>query len=602
MAHAPDGRNARAAFLLGLLEVGLRSAGYGISSRFFIPSEIEGTEYLIPNRQFTHTFFPSSIARTPLPLRMVANKPEGTYRIFLFGESAAYGDPDSSFGMGRFLEALLEIRYPSTDFEVVCVAITAINSHVILPIARDCARREGDLWVVYMGNNEMVGPFGAGTVFGQKAPPLGFVRSVLALKTTRIGQLLERMLKALQRDSAVPESWEGIDMFSRNQLRYDDAGRIRAYENFRGNLDDILRGGQRAGVPVVLSTVASNLKDCSPFSSLHSAVLDGGPTSEWKRLFQEGAEREAAGSFQAALAAYSDAAAIDDQYAELLFRIGTCHLSLGNNKEAIKAFEKARDHDALAVRADTRINRIILDVMEQQAGNGVFGVDAAGILADQVRDGIPGRELFYDHVHLTLPGNFSLARILAAKVEEALPESIKASGGEKPIEAEGDACEQRLAITVWDQKRVWDVALQRISVAPFTAQSSHLRNIQYCRDRMMEVDSRTTTETPASDRQMYLDARRRDPGDWQIRWNYAQFLERSGSLSEAVSQGVIICDQLPHAPWPHDFVGSVMAREGRIAEAVGYLERALRIDSNLSHAKKELEWIRAHYPDMKIRM
>ena len=67
---------------------------------------------------------------------MPAKKPAGAYRIFLFGESAAQGDPDPSFGAGRYLQALLRERYPGMDFEVVCVAMTAINSHAILPIVR----------------------------------------------------------------------------------------------------------------------------------------------------------------------------------------------------------------------------------------------------------------------------------------------------------------------------------------------------------------------------------------------------------------------------------------------------------------------------------
>ena len=53
--------------------------------------------------------------------------------------------------------------------------MTAINSHAVLPIARECARHEGDLWIVYMGNNEMIGPFGAISVFGSQAPPLWYV-------------------------------------------------------------------------------------------------------------------------------------------------------------------------------------------------------------------------------------------------------------------------------------------------------------------------------------------------------------------------------------------------------------------------------------------
>jgi len=46
------------------------------------------------------------------------NKLEGTYRIFLFGESAASGDPDLSFGMGRYLEALLKTGKWETPTEV----------------------------------------------------------------------------------------------------------------------------------------------------------------------------------------------------------------------------------------------------------------------------------------------------------------------------------------------------------------------------------------------------------------------------------------------------------------------------------------------------
>ena len=46
--------------------------------------------------------------------------------------------------------------------------MTGINSHVILPLARDCEEARADVWVIYMGNNEVVGPFGAGTVFGSQ--------------------------------------------------------------------------------------------------------------------------------------------------------------------------------------------------------------------------------------------------------------------------------------------------------------------------------------------------------------------------------------------------------------------------------------------------
>ncbi len=89
--------------------------------------------------------FPPALARTADTFRFAADKGTNSYRIFLLGESAANGDPDPTYGVGRYVETLLRERYPGTDFQVVCVAMTAIDSSTILPIARDCARHRGRL-------------------------------------------------------------------------------------------------------------------------------------------------------------------------------------------------------------------------------------------------------------------------------------------------------------------------------------------------------------------------------------------------------------------------------------------------------------------------
>src|ERR1019366_6362812 len=139
----------------------------------------------------------------------------------ILGESAAMGDPEPAYGASRYLEVLLRERFPAQKFEIVNVAITAINSHVILPIARACARQHGDLWIIYMGNNEMVGPFGAATVFGAQAPPLALVRLSLALQQTRVGQLLMALARKVRGQAATASSWGGMEMFLGNRLRPD---------------------------------------------------------------------------------------------------------------------------------------------------------------------------------------------------------------------------------------------------------------------------------------------------------------------------------------------------------------------------------------------
>jgi tetratricopeptide (TPR) repeat protein len=545
--------------VLAGVELGLRLVGYGHPTSYFLPSTIDGQNFLLPNPKFAYRFFPPALARAPLPMRMRAEKPANTYRIFLFGESAAYGDPDPAYGVGRYLEQLLKERYPGTDFEVVCVAMVAINSHAILPIARECVRLDGDLWIVYMGNNEMIGAYGPGTVFGTRAPPQRVVRAILAIKSTRLGQLLESLLNSVRGNSAVPEAWGGIGMFSKNQLRHDDAARLRAYENFKGNLADILSAGEQAGVPIILSTVASNLRDCAPFASLHAPDLTAIDLSAWDKLYQEGVAWETAGSYSNALTAYSNAAAMDPEFAELQFRIGTCHLALTNREAAHRAFVAARDYDVLSVRADSRLNQIVLDAAKPYPSQQVLAVDAARELTGHSPDGILGKELFLEHVHYTLEGNYRLARIFAERVTTLLPTSTLSPSGENWADAE--YCNRRLAVTSWDEHRLWQGALNNTDQPPFSTQASHPSHVRYCEFRRQQVIARMTPESPARDRNLYEEALAAAPEDALLRSRFAQYLEATGSRADAIKELQRVCELLPDLEWPHYHLGDLMVRD-----------------------------------------
>ncbi len=573
------------ALTLGGLEVVLRLAGTGHSTRYWVASEIDGTHYFVPNTTFTYLFFPPALSRAPLPKRILAEKPEGTYRIFLFGESAAYGDPEPAYGVGRQLEVLLRERYAGTAFEVVCTAMTAINSHAILPIARESAKLDGDLWILYMGNNEMVGAYGAGTVFSSKAPPRWIVRAVLAVKATRVGQLLETLAGRVRGDPAVPEEWAGIDMFSENHLRHNDPARLTTYRNFRGNLRDILKTAERADVPVLVSTVAANLRDCAPFASLHSEDLGTRQLGRWRLFFEQGNALENAGSFEAALNAYAGAAAIDPHFAELQFRIGRARLALQKREAAREALERARDNDALAVRADTRINRILRDE-SRKAGGRVLFLDAAAELAADLPDGLPGREFFYEHVHLTLAGNYRLARLLAEKVAMALPPGITETGKDQWVTAED--CERALAITLWDQHRLWNNMHARLRVPPFTRQSSHQADLAYLRSEAEAVIARIGPQTPQADRRLYEEAITKAPGDYMTRALFGQYLEAMGARTEAIAEFQRVCELLPDLEWPHYYLGKLLLRAGRDREAARSFTRALEIRSDFRQARAAL--------------
>jgi tetratricopeptide (TPR) repeat protein len=572
--------------VFGSLELVLRLAGYGYPTSFLLRTRIRGHDFYVPNARFTFRFFSAAQARPALPIRIAADKSTNAYRIFLFGESAANGDPDPTFGVGRYLQVLLRERFPGTDFEVLCVAITGINSHAILPIARECARHQGDLWLVYMGNNEMVGPFGAETVFGAQAPRLGLVRASLAVKGTRVGQLLDALAGRLNRHSPSPKSWGGMQMFKDSRLRHDDPARLRAYENFRRNLEDILRAGRHSGVPVMLSTVAVNVKECAPFASLHASGLVGSEEASWNKTYEEGVALESQGSYREALARYKEAARIDSQNADLQFRVGTCDLALTNYDQARRDFELARDYDALSFRADTTINQAIKAAAARHAGQGVCLVDAAEVLAQSSPARIPGLDFFYEHVHLNFDGNYLLALSFGEQVKRLLPDSITVR--DKGSWAAAELCDRRLAVTVWDRQRVWQPIFNRISYPPFTGQLNHDAFFKMCEAKLNEAKAQMSLQTPEQARQMYEQALALAPEDNLLHGNFEKFLEAAGDLTQAIAESQRVCELVPYLPGPCYYTGTLLIRQGRIREAEEYFARAIAIRSDYAQAHNEL--------------
>ena len=453
-----------------LLEGGLRLGGYGYPTAFLIGPDANGA--YTANSQFGWRFFPRSLARKPAPCS-ISVKPAGAVRIFVLGSSAAQGTPVPSYNFGRMLEVMLRERYPDLKFEVVNAAMTGVNSHVTLDIAGDCAAHQPDLFVVYMGNNEVVGPYGPGTVFQQWSPSRGWIRANAWLKSTRVGQLLGDVIGCIHAGKDSPTLWRGMEMFLDNQITADDPRLPAVYDNYRRNLLDICGIARGAGAAVILSTVAVNLKDCPPFASQHRSDLSPQQLTKWKELYQSGGELESKEKWAEAIAKYQAASGIDDRFAELRYRLGRCLLQSGRHAEARGQFVSARDLDALRFRADSRINAIIREVAAERKEAGVRLADAEQTLAksEMAPDGILGDGPFYEHVHFTFDGNYRLARVILDEVEAALPR-LAAARKQEPILSRVQ-CAELLAFTARDECQMAEMMLAITARPPFTNQFDH---------------------------------------------------------------------------------------------------------------------------------
>jgi tetratricopeptide (TPR) repeat protein len=494
--------------LLGMLEGGLRVFGFGFPTEVTVPCTVQGQPASCYNLFFPAPFFPPGMIKTPQAYSILAAKPPRTYRIFVLGESAALGDPDPAYAFSRYLEVMLRLKFPALHFEVVNTGSVAVNSHVLLPIARGLAKQQPDLFILYSGNNEVVGPYGPGTALTSSASMnLSLIRSVIFLRSTRTGELLTKL-------GAQKKEWGGMEMFMENQVPAASPLMTHVYSNFENNLRDTIEAARASGARVIVSTVATNLKDCAPFASMHREGLSQDQLHTWSTLVQQGEEMESSHNFPEAVKAYLAASRIDDQYAELEFRIARSLWSSGDYASAKPHYARARDYDTLRFRADSRINDINRSVASL---SGAELVDSDATFAEESPNGIVGSDLVYEHVHMTPRGNYLLAKALFQQIASKLPApSGAATIGDIPSAAE---CERLLALTPHDRLRITTEMLQRLQAPPFTNQINHSDQVLRLTFQVSVPD-----ENPADTVNEYQWAIAQHPTDRPLHYNFGLFL------------------------------------------------------------------------------
>jgi tetratricopeptide (TPR) repeat protein len=577
------------ALLLGILEAGLRLLAPGPSTDFVTKTVVNGATVYRANGKFSRQFFPAEIAREPLEFSFPAEKGAETYRIFVLGGSAAQGDPEPTYGFSRILEWMLERRYPDARFEVVNTAVTAVNSHVVYRIAREIAPLQADLFVIYLGNNEVVGPYGAGTVFAPFSPSLSFIRFAIFSRSSGIGQNLARFSRLLQPEQGRRKKWGGMEMFLDQQVRADNPGMDKVYSHFRANLEDILALVHRVGANAIVSTVGTNLRDSPPFASQHHHPFPDEDKPRWDRLYQTGLTLVKAGRYAEAAAPLLEAERMDGTYADLQFLLGRCHAETGDHREAMRRYRRARDLDTLRFRADTRINQIIRDVASERASDGIYLVDAERAFEADSAHGIPGNDLFFDHVHMTFDGNYLLASALFQQVEKILPRDMEVADQGRRQSLTLEEATRGLALTGFDRHRISREVLQRREKPPFTNQLDHEREVKRAGRREEELRrAYTTPEALRKASQQYRRALQERSGDPWLHHNFAMLHYAAGDFEAAVEQFGIFLASLPHHAVARERLLASLIQLGRFEEAVDRCREALRIDPDLHAARYTL--------------
>ncbi|MCU7554253.1 SGNH/GDSL hydrolase family protein [Alteromonas sp. ASW11-19] len=351
-----------------LLEGGLRLAGFGGKLALFIDNPAHD-DYLLPRPDILNRYFPEEVVpRVTMEANFfLRDKPDNGLRIFVQGGSTAAGFP---YGLGASLAGMLEGRlrqsYPQRQVEVVNTAMSAVNSYLLADLADEIVSQQPDAVLIYAGHNEYLGIFGVGSHFQFGGPWI--TRAYLNLYQIAIVDALQSLYYTLLPITQTNESGRTFmaQVASDTVIPFRSPRYQQGLQQFETNMRKTLSVYQEAGVPVFISTIASNVRDQPPLGSTDTS----------------------------------------DYRADVAFKKGQEALRRGNLTMASQHLRRARDYDTLRFRAPSDINTIIRKLAQLP---GVTLVDAEARLRQRSEDGIIGNTLMLEHLHPNVPGYFLLA-------------------------------------------------------------------------------------------------------------------------------------------------------------------------------------------------
>jgi len=404
--------------LIGLVEGGLflfgvgtqadqdRFVGFAGSAPLFLPS-VSGAE--------TTTFSLNPLKSNYFnPQSFTMPKPAETFRVVSLGGSTTYGRPylgDTAFS--RWLVELGNHYAGSRQYEAINAGGISYASYRAARLQDELLNYDPNLFVVYSGHNEFL----EARTFAElknESPWLAEIRAFL--HHSRIYSLLTSTLRGLtkpnkQNRTLLPEevSVELESIVGPDYYHRDEDFRLGVLEQYRHSLQRMIDQAKDKQVPLVLCTLPSNLSGISPFKSEHRSGLSNQQLTLWQQLFAQGNRAMEQGDPSAAVDIYQQALQLDDRFALLHFRYAQALLHSGQPQMAYQAFVRAKQEDIIPLRALEEINATI---RELAALNTVPLADVEQVFRRVANDGIPGADLFDDHVHPNIRGQQLIAWVV----------------------------------------------------------------------------------------------------------------------------------------------------------------------------------------------
>lgn len=367
---------------LVIAELVLRVSGYGTDLGLFRKSELYPGYYEI-NPDMSKRYFRKFTATTPSNDIFLIEKPDTCFRIFVLGCSTTRGFPYQSGTMfSRILFFRLRDAFPEKRIEVVNLSISAINSFAVKDMMPEVLEHNPDAILIYTGHNEYYGTLGVGSVEngGNFIWLKNLQMKLIHLRLYQgIQQIIGWMGSPLGDDTGRSRGGALMEEIAREKsIPYGSHIYNAGVEQFRINMNQVLKLASSEKVPVILSELVSNLKDQPPFKSQRTESFP--PATE-------------------------------------IFNLAKQMVSQGRFKEADSLYFLAKDLDVIRFRAPEAFNEVLHDLGRKYE---CPVIPMKSIFSEHSPAGIIGNNLMLEHLHPNIEGYFLMA--------DAIFNSMKSNG------------------------------------------------------------------------------------------------------------------------------------------------------------------------------
>ena len=349
--------------VLLLVEIILHLCHYGYDTSLFVEDKTGTYYHLNPEISKKYFTIPENATLGNYELFPKVKK-KGTIRFFVLGESSSVGFPYMHNGaFPRMLKYRLQFEYPTVNFEIINLSLTAVNSYTLYDFSKQLVNYQPDAILIYAGHNEYYGALGVASTSSIGRNPY-LIRAAIAFKDLKLGQLMFRIAAKLKGTDKKTTDYS-LTLMERmaheQSIPFNSTLYQQGIHQFDFNMTDMLDVFNNHHIPVYISNLVYNLKDLKPFISSTGKLSAG-------KQFTAG----------------------NKAYAEGDFITAKNHYIL------------AKEYDELRFRAPEMIN-ILIENYARNSTN-VHFVDAIHEFESCSPHGIMDAALLLEHVHPTLKG------------------------------------------------------------------------------------------------------------------------------------------------------------------------------------------------------